>query len=339
MTLNSKNPMIKYSIIVPVKNINDYIGNHVHSFEHFKRKDLELIVLPDESLFHSENSERIRYVLTGSVSPAVKRDIGVNCSSGKYIVFLDDDAYVEEQYFSTLDTFYQQHTECAVGGPASTPLTNNVKQKASGAVYEDRFLSSDPKRYLSQGSRVAVDDWPSVNLSIPRELFLRVGGFNQVYWPGEDTMFCRKLIKEGVHIFYEPTLVAYHHRRGSLRSHLKQSSGYGYHRGHFARYFPENSRRWKYFVPTLFTGYTLLALVVLILLQFLAIPKYLVLLTYLPGFCYCTLLASAIVRTFKRHSLLVAVCVSWYFPLTHFVYGLRFIRGFAMGHEFQSRLA
>ena len=338
MKVNVRNPMIKYSIIVPVKNVNDYIVKHVYSFQHFERKDLELIVLPDENHLPPENAECIRFVLTGNVSPAVKRDIGVNCSSGKYIVFLDDDAYVEEHYFSILDAFYQEHLDCAVGGPASTPPTNSVKQKASGAVYEDRFLSSDPKRYLSQGCRVAVDDWPSVNFSIPRELFLKVGGFNQKYWPGEDTMFCRKLVNSGFHIFYEPALVAFHHRRSSLKSHLKQSSGYGYHRGHFARYFPENSRKWRYFIPSIFLGYTIVALAVFILMQYLTIPKYLVLMMYFPGFCYCTLLILAIVRTFKRHSLSVALYVSWYFPLTHFMYGLRFLKGFTVGHEFHSDL-
>ena len=334
------NKQIRYSIVVPVKHVNEYIEEHVRRFNLFTRQDIEIIILPNELSKVPEESNRVRFLLTGKVSPAIKRDIGAKVSNGEYLVFLDDDAFVEESYFSILDSFYMVYPQSATGGPGVTPKNSSLKQKASGAVYEDELLSSDSFRYVSKGKTRKVNDWPSVNFSIPKNLFIEIGGFDENYWPGEDTMLCRKLISFGISIFYNPELIAYHHRRESLIGHMKQVAGYGLHRGHFARLFPENSRRFKYFVPSVWNFYliSLLALMIFIFWFGVRLSKETIVTSSIPAFAYAIALLVAVAKIWKRYSLIVAILAIFYFPLTHIVYGTKFIRGFFSRRPFRSAL-
>lgn len=335
----SKKAEIRYSIIVPVKEINEYIEEHVARFKSLDRTDVELIILPNSQTKLSE-FKNVRFHSTGRVSPAIKRDVGAEISRGEFLVFLDDDAFFNESYFPILDSFYKDHPQSAVGGPGITPKDNSPRQKASGAVYEDRLLSSDSHRYLSKGSLRSVDDWPSVNFSIPRSVFIEVGGFDQHYWPGEDTMFCRKIVSLGVEIYYEPSLITYHHRRDSFIEHIKQASGYGYHRGYFAKEFPENSRKLKYFIPSLFALYilTLLLSIIHSLLAPKTFPTALVVVFLSPLIIYVLALTLAFSRVAKMYSPYVAFLAIFYFPITHLAYGFRFFLGFVSCKELRSEL-
>jgi hypothetical protein len=44
-----------------------------------------------------------------------------------------------------------------------------------------------------------------------------------------------------------------------LAKHLLQVGNYGYHRGFFARHYPENSRKLTYFIPTLFVIFLIIS--------------------------------------------------------------------------------
>ncbi len=112
---------IKYSLVVPVSKVNDFILQHIEKFHSLAREDIELIILPNQSTENLTEHKRIRQIPTGLVSPARKRDIGASHSVGTFLVFLDDDSFVSEEYFSHLDSFYREQDEVAVGGPAVTP--------------------------------------------------------------------------------------------------------------------------------------------------------------------------------------------------------------------------
>ena len=107
-------------------------------------------------------------------------------------------------------------------------------------------------RYRPAGRSFRVDDYPTVNLLVDKRAFFSVGGFDNAYWPGEDTKFCLDFVKAGYAIWYSPEVVVYHHRRRVLWPHLRQVGNYGKHRGYFARRFPQTSARFTYFVPSMF---------------------------------------------------------------------------------------
>ena len=204
-----------------------------------------------------------------------------------------------------------------MGGPAQTPPSDPFWARASGAMFLSPFSGGFPTRYLPLPPRHFVDDWPSVNLIVRREAFESVGGFDNQFWPGEDTKFCLDLVhKTGGRILYLPEMLVWHHRRQGLAKHLRQVGNYGLHRGFFARNHPETSRRLKYFVPTLW----LLFLVPGVFLLPCAVWS-------LGIKLYLASLVLSLADIARHEPLDVTLASLPYIVLTHLWYGWRFARG------------
>jgi GT2 family glycosyltransferase len=179
-----------------------------------------------------------------------------------------------------------------------------------------------------------VDDWPSVNLIVRKEDFVAVGGFDNTYWPGEDTKFCLDLVEKlEKEIIYEPEAKVYHHRRSGFRKHMKQVGNYGLHRGFFAKRFPKTSLKVSYFMPTCFFLFVCLGWIAL-LGGDLFVNIYIMLWTAY----FLTLLISVLCIYYKLHHLKIALATIPYIVGTHIWYGWGFLKGFVFVKDLKSRL-
>jgi len=244
---------MRVSVIIPVVAINGYIRESVPHLLRLDYPDFEIIILPNQASVTEQQeftNPRIRLVPTVQSSPAYKRDLGAKEATGEILAFLDDDAYPVRAWLTAAVKHFRRSDVGAVGGPAITPDNDPLSARISGAVYTSLLGGGSYRyRYTPQGSIREVDDYPSVNLLVRRDLFQSIGGFNSAYWPGEDTKLCLDIISAGKKIIYDPAVVVYHHRRASLMKHLRQVSQYATHRGYFAKRFPATSLRLNYFIP------------------------------------------------------------------------------------------
>lgn len=324
---------LKYSIIIPVKSINDYVRETVPNIQKLDVSNWELFIIPNDMEDNEWlNDDRIQVVASGRVGPADKRDLGARFASGDILVFLDDDSYPQADLLTVANQYFKDDDVIAIGGPGVTPPSDSFWQRVSGAVFLSRFTGGAPERYVPHGRLREVDDWPSVNLMVRRNIFVQVGGFDCKYWPGEDTKLGLKLKATGKKFLYVPEMLVWHHRRAGLQAHLKQIGAYGLHRGYFARHYPETSFRARYFAPSFFMFFCLMSWII-----FSTLPEYnsVVLLGYgvyglvlLLGFC----------ETNRYESTHVALAALLYVPLTHLYYGIRFIQGFLKRSELKSTL-
>lgn len=318
------NEVIKYSIIIPVKSINHYVYETISSIDKINRDDLEVIVLPNFIESTSLKSKKLKFFATGKVGPAKKRDIAAAQSRGEILVFLDDDSFPKVDFLEYADTFFQDEGVVAIGGPGVTPLEASFFERTSGAVFLSKFTGGAPERYVPSGQVREVDDWPSVNLMVRKKEFLDIGGFDTQYWPGEDSKLCLDLIANTKKkILYVPNMVVWHHRRGSLYEHLKQVSGYGLHRGFFAKMGDKNSMRIKYFIPSIFVSLLFIA-ILFNLLDIRFAQEFLILL--LTTYVAVLIFGYRDIRKYENRAVSsLALC---YVFLTHCVYGLSFINGY-----------
>jgi glycosyltransferase involved in cell wall biosynthesis len=322
--------MIKYSFIIPVKAINDYIGESIPNILKIERNDFEIIIYPD--IVNSEAWEKTRQIATGNVGPAEKRTLAIRDAVGEILIFIDDDAYPERDFIDILEKDLEDDNVIAVGGPAITPSDDGFWQKVSGAVFLSALSGGNPERYIGKGKKRFVDDWPSVNLSVRKKDFELVRGFDCEYWPGEDTKLCLDLINSGGKIVYDPELIVYHHRRAGFFKHLKQIGGYGLHRGFFAKKYPKTSRKLKYFIPSFFLLFVLAGAI-------LNFYNKIFLELYLAGWAlYFLAILKAFFEINKYESFLVSIFCLPYIFFTHLVYGFRFIQGFVFTIKLKSKL-
>lgn len=314
---------MKFSIIIPIKEISDYLKESIPVILNLDYKDYEIIIIPnekpDEIPAYLKN-KRIRIIPSGKVSPSIKRDIGAKNSKGEYLAFIDDDAYPEKNWLKVAEDIFKTKEIAAIGGPAITPENDSISQKASGLLFETLFGGGGVSyRYKPAKESFYVDDYPSVNLIVSKKAFFDVGGFDNEFWPGEDTKFCLDLIKKGYKIWYSHELIVYHHRRKLFKPHLKQIGNYGKHRGYFAKKFPETSFKLTYFAPAIFLIGNLFLLVLSLFSLFFLKLWMILLLTY-----FILMTIDVFARTSHiRIGFLTVISIF----LTHLTYGAMFIIG------------
>lgn len=323
---------MKYSFIIPVKEINDYVRDNISRILLFEKNDFEIIVYPDETT--DEVWGKTRQIATGPGGPAMKRNLSIRDAKGEILVFIDDDAYPKENFIEVLAKDFDDENIAAVGGPAITPRESKFWQRVSGATFLSSLSGGFPERYRPMGKKTFVADWPSVNLSIRKKIFSDLGGFAGDYWPGEDTKLGLDLLtKKNARILYDPDLIVYHHRREGLVKHVRQISGYGLHRGFFAKKYPKTSLNWKYFLPSLFVFF----------IVFGAIFSYFFrtfIFFYAFGWSvYFVAMLNAFYDIYTHEkNILVTLAASYYIFLTHIFYGLRFLQGLFFTRNLKSKL-
>lgn len=307
-----------FTFIIPVKELNDYIDETVDHLLHLPESNWDALIVTNDPQESKWTDSRIKVISSGRVGPGEKRDLAAEVAQGNILVFLDDDSYPRSNFLNVLtQTLSAGHV--AIGGPSITPTDNSFWQQVSGAVFLSRLTGGVPERYIPSGSPREVRDWPSVNLSMKQEVFAAAGGFGCHFWPGEDTYLCEKLSAIGHKVHYQPSLMVWHHRRPTVRGHLKQVGGYGLHRGYFAMRGVANSRRLVYFAPS-----ALLITLAFSLVAALTLTP-LPLLGALSLYGAIVLLGAVQASTRSRWRLLPGIVL--YVPLTHIVYGWQFVRG------------
>lgn len=329
--------MPTFSIIIPFQAENDYLHETLDHISALSEHDFEVILLPDFEI-SSENLNKYSFSLTifptGMVSPAIKRDQGAKISKGSYLAFIDDDAYPHQDWLKKILPHFENDTIAAVGGPQITPPSDSFWQKVSGATFLSPLNGGTIYRYWPDRKGYYVDDWPSVNLVIRKADFFSVNGFDNSYWPGEDTKLCYDIVKVLKRkIWYEPKAIVYHHRRAGLFKHLKQIGNYGLHRGFFAKKFPQTSFKAFYFIPSLFFLYVVAGWAMLFMGSPLSLGYYLIWTVYVLANIYSVLSVQKKVEDF-----IISIATVPYVIGTHFWYGWRFLKGFIFIKDLKSIL-
>ncbi|MCW4025756.1 MAG: glycosyltransferase [Candidatus Bathyarchaeota archaeon] len=304
------------SIIIPCKTIDPYTKECISHCKQLNYPNFEIIVLPDSD---STPIEDVKIISTGPVSPGSKRNIGIKNSNGEICAFIDNDAYPRVDWLTQAVILLQDKSISGVGGPGVTPETDSSGQKASGYVLSSFMVGSLASRCKGKAIFESTDI-PSCNFIAPKALILQAGGWNEKYWPGEDTLMCLELRKLGK-LVESSEIVVYHHRRSLFKPHIRQVSRFGEHRGFFVKKYPENSIRPTYFLPSLLVAAFVVGLVLSLFVPLFAYIFLLGIATYL----VCGLAASVMQVKDARMVFLVWAGII----VTHLIYGCYFVSGLA----------
>lgn len=306
------------SIIIPVKEKDGYLEECISVCQQLDYLDYEIIILPDKK-FQWEGAQEIKIIPTGNISPPEKRDIGIANARGEIIAFLDSDAFPLSHWLKYGMRYFGDSKIGAVGGPATTPPSDNLWQRASGTIFSSFIVGGNCKfRYIPMPHR-EVEDYPSCNLLVRKSVLEEIEGFNTRFYPGDDTLLCFKITQNAKKkIIYDPDVIVFHHRRPLFFKHFRQLAGYALHRGYFVRKFPQTSRRLSYFLPSL-----LLIAVLLLSLSAIFFP-------FMRLYClsFFGLYGALVFLTaFKTMNYRLIPLVFFGIIATHLTYAIYFIKG------------
>ena len=97
--------MPKYSIVIPVYNVEKYIKRCLDSVFNQTEKDFEVIVINDDCTDNSMDIVRnydVKIITTKHVSVSQARNLGVEEAKGEYIIFLDSDDYWDKNLLKNI---------------------------------------------------------------------------------------------------------------------------------------------------------------------------------------------------------------------------------------------
>lgn len=172
-------------------------------------------------------------------TPAAARNVLINEISEGWILFLDDDAAVEENYFLKFFEVIQHNPEVKVfGGPNLNFETSSVSEKMQGLVlgswwgagpFAARYRQVSTHQTKKTSSLILCHLW------IKKEKSEEILFSPQLLCAEENELFARVYKARDINYFYFPQLVVFHHRRENLQHFLKQAIKFGVGRGQWLR--------------------------------------------------------------------------------------------------------
>ena len=312
------------SVIIICPAPSPFLFECLNALAHQTYPHFEVIVLPDELASLGDFPFSLQVIPTGKTRPAEKRNLGIQQAKGEIVAFLDDDAYPIANWLEHAVKYFTLPDVGGVGGPGVTPPNDPFMAQAGGRVYANPLVSGNFRyRYVGDRVRAQVDDVPSCNLFVRRDILLAINGYRTDFWPGEDTILCIDIVfGQKKRIVYDPWVIVYHHRRPLFGPHLRQIGRYALHRGHFAKRFPSTSLRFSYLIPTLFV----LGILIGLPLAFLHPYFFYIYSSVLAFYGFITFVSSFSLSPTLWFMTWLGVMA------THVIYGIRFLMGLLSRH-------
>jgi GT2 family glycosyltransferase len=144
------------------------------------------------------------------LTPAEARNIGVQASSGEYLIFVDADVVPHDIWFRTVGKLPSPGSDdVAIGYPYCVPPNWHWLAVAFEQV---RIGRGRLPRYINSG-----------NLIVTRRLFDKIGGFDAARVAGEDADFCLRLQQAGARLRFDADLATYHYGEStSIRDFVRR---------------------------------------------------------------------------------------------------------------------
>lgn len=186
-----------------------------------------ILVAPEtyKSLF--ESIEKIRTVFTENLYPPGRmRNLGAKIACGHLLFFLDDDCIPPGDWLETMISEMNRQSDVAVLG--CRVITSN---KSFWSECADYAIFSPYQRF-----KRTLGSLGSAALTVKRDVFHEVAGFDENLTASEDWDFCLRVIRSGRKCLFIPEVEILHqHRRESFSDIMKSAFLSGYRSGLFVQ--------------------------------------------------------------------------------------------------------
>jgi cellulose synthase/poly-beta-1,6-N-acetylglucosamine synthase-like glycosyltransferase len=249
----------------------------------------------------------------------VALNLGISRSRGEIIVRMDAHSIPSANYIRRCVEVLSRENESVsvVGMPWKTqPSSPSPTAEAIALAVSHPFGIGDAKYRLQSAKEQSVDTVPFG--AFRRELWARMGGFNEELLANEDYEFNYRVRKSGGQILLDASEHSVYHARSSFRALSQQYYRYGFWKAQMLKVFP-GSWRLRQLVAPLF----LLSLTVLtVLVPFWWFARLALVAVVLS---YALLAALAGLQLSRRaHSSKLLLRIIWAFPVIHCSWGSGF---------------
>ena len=183
--------MVKLSIIIPTLNEEEYLERLLKSIKKQDFKEYEIIVSDSKS---EDNTIKVakkygaKIVIGEKKGPGHGRNMGVKKSKGKYLLFIDADVILPDKKTFT-KAIKALKNETFAGGVA-------ISYGCDGNFIHNLMVTVGLKFYESL-VKLNIPIAPGFFMFTRKELFEKVGGFDEELPVGEDLKFLKSICSYG----------------------------------------------------------------------------------------------------------------------------------------------
>ena len=176
-----------YSIIIPTYNEEEYLPVLLESIKEQDFDDYEVIVADANSTDRTrEIAEEYGCIVVDGGLPGVGRNNGAKVAKGEYLLFLDSDLQLTEDYLR--DVLYEFQIEnVGIAITQMKPLSNKV---------QDKIFHDFANYFMISVEKIKPHGAGCYGIIAKRELHEKCGGFDESLTFGEDTDYIERLAKE-----------------------------------------------------------------------------------------------------------------------------------------------
>lgn len=144
-------------------------------------------------------------------------------AKGDYIIFLDSDCLIPEDYLNNIESHLRREPLDAFGGPDAAHSDFTTLQKAISYSMTSIFTTGGIR---GKKNHVGAYHPRGFNMGMKRSVFEAVGGYSE-FRCGEDIELSIRIIKAGYKVGLIEDAYVYHKRRTSLKQFFKQVFRFG----------------------------------------------------------------------------------------------------------------
>jgi glycosyltransferase involved in cell wall biosynthesis len=208
----------KFSFIIPSLNEEQSLPQLLLSLEKQTYKDFEVVVSDGhstdktkENALQFQNSLALKFVESPKKKVTFQRNFGAKKADGEYLIFLDADYLVDENFLAILfQTINSSKADVVI--PVSMPFTKSIFWRNYYAIAnKGSFLTLILRKPFVVASAICVK----------KEMFEKLGGYDDAIFIYEDQYIVQQLFRIGAKIVYTKARVHFLNRRQERDGKLK----------------------------------------------------------------------------------------------------------------------
>lgn len=222
------------SVVIAVRNESDHIQECIQSlFTQQYPEPYEVIIIDGmstdgtyEKLTQLKDKYPFLLLRNEKFNAAAGRNRGIHNSKGDIIAFIDADAIASNDWLLQIKTTFDKTDAVGVGGPDLLPSQSSTTARMIGYTMTSPFARGGRFNPSTQHTTLEEERYvyhiPTCNLALRREIFDKVGLFDENFVKGQDLELNYRIVTTGHKLLYSPKIQVTHHRKQYIKDFSKQ---------------------------------------------------------------------------------------------------------------------
>ena len=243
------NKNIEVSIIIPTYNGANKIRVLLNALASQTYNDFELLIVIDGSTDNTNDVvaqskadfQHLQIINQENKGRAIARNTGATKAKGTMLIFFDDDI---DPVSNVVESHIRHHQLVNDSILCGHLLMDNRNTMNDFFQYRHSIEQKWDSAFQDMAGRVSFKNYKftSQNLSVPRELFLSLNGFDNRLIDSEDFDFCFRALLKQIPVYYDKKIFAWHRDFVDVAGFITRQRAYKHAKSYLLKLHPEYIR-------------------------------------------------------------------------------------------------